>query len=495
MYELTAEQKAIVARSKARKSFAVKAFAGSGKTSTAVEIVKANPDVRFLYIAFNRKVAEEARERFPRNCTVKTAHALAFASHGKPFVDRLTTSTFQLKKALAERFERAYLAHGGDAEHLNAAFLATIDSLNEFFASDRARIALDDVAEGPYDRALIAKIARAIWRAMTDVAETIPVTHDAYLKAWQLSRPTLPAQYLIFDECQDASPAMLDVVLNSGIPTIFIGDPWQSIYAFRGAVDAFRRIGHLPTLPLSSSWRFGPEIAAQANAILSALGERTPLKGHGPASRVITAIDSNVVPDAVVARTTGGLITEAVALAGAGSTIHIVGGIDQIFAWLKATYEMIAFGRSRHADFVAFKNYDELKETAELPIGKAYAPYVRLGEQYGTGLLQVLAQLEAAHVAKAADAAVVLSSAHRFKGQEAPRVRIADDYRPFARIEPPKNKDDKEHLVVDLQEANLAYVALTRGKEVLDISRYLDVLRQSLDALASGLPIEYAQAA
>ena len=40
------------------------AFAGAGKTSTAIGFTDARPDTRSLYICFNRANAEEARRKF-----------------------------------------------------------------------------------------------------------------------------------------------------------------------------------------------------------------------------------------------------------------------------------------------------------------------------------------------------------------------------------------------------------------------------------------------
>ena len=39
----------------------------------------------------------------------------------------------------------------------------------------------------------------------------IEITHDFYLKKFQLSNPTLNYDYILFDEGQDASMVMLDV--------------------------------------------------------------------------------------------------------------------------------------------------------------------------------------------------------------------------------------------------------------------------------------------
>jgi F-box protein 18 (helicase) len=93
MFELTQEQKDIVSCDLLPgQILKVIAFAGTGKTSILVEYAKARPHMRFLYIAFNKSVQNEARKKFPSNVTAKTSHAIAFRSHGYMHQDRIVTS-------------------------------------------------------------------------------------------------------------------------------------------------------------------------------------------------------------------------------------------------------------------------------------------------------------------------------------------------------------------------------------------------------------------
>lgn len=55
---------------------------GTGKTTTLVKYAEQRPHLRFLYIAFNKSVANEAQRRFPRNVDCKTVHSLAYSSVG-----------------------------------------------------------------------------------------------------------------------------------------------------------------------------------------------------------------------------------------------------------------------------------------------------------------------------------------------------------------------------------------------------------------------------
>lgn len=57
--------------------------AGTGKTTTLVKYAEQRPHLRFLYVAFNKSVANEAQRRFPSNVISKTVHSLAFADIGR----------------------------------------------------------------------------------------------------------------------------------------------------------------------------------------------------------------------------------------------------------------------------------------------------------------------------------------------------------------------------------------------------------------------------
>ncbi|XP_048338272.1 F-box DNA helicase 1-like, partial [Sphaerodactylus townsendi] len=61
----------------------IMAFAGTGKTSTLIKYAQKWSDLRFLYVAFNKTVAEQGRRVFPRNVTCKTIHSLAYSEVGK----------------------------------------------------------------------------------------------------------------------------------------------------------------------------------------------------------------------------------------------------------------------------------------------------------------------------------------------------------------------------------------------------------------------------
>ena len=65
------------------------AFAGTGKTTTLIEMCQNNPDLGFLVVVFNKDVQLRAKNAFPKNTVVRTAHALAMKKVGRRYSDRV----------------------------------------------------------------------------------------------------------------------------------------------------------------------------------------------------------------------------------------------------------------------------------------------------------------------------------------------------------------------------------------------------------------------
>ncbi|MGO9014691.1 MAG: DEAD/DEAH box helicase family protein [Dissulfurispiraceae bacterium] len=69
---LTLQQRGIIDSVGKDNRIKINAFAGTGKTSTLIEIARAYPGIKFLYLAFNKSIADEAKKKFPRNVDVMT---------------------------------------------------------------------------------------------------------------------------------------------------------------------------------------------------------------------------------------------------------------------------------------------------------------------------------------------------------------------------------------------------------------------------------------
>lgn len=122
--------------------------------------------------------------------------------------------------------------------------------------------------------------------------------------------------------------------------------------------------------------------------------------------------------------------------------------------------------RTSHPELVLFPTWGELQDYADHdPAGGDLQPLVDLVDTHGTSaILRAVDQLDDERAAE-----VTVFTAHRAKGREWSRVRIADDFTP-----PPDSdeRDDKGRPLpgpIDDGEARLAYVAVTRARRRLDI--------------------------
>jgi hypothetical protein len=100
----TKEREAILA-SKGR-DLLINARAGTGKTTTLKMIASAHPDLKIVYLVFNRKAKEEAYAKFPTDVEIRTVHSLAFAGDAMksfPFDEKQDlTMSFRFGKQIAD---------------------------------------------------------------------------------------------------------------------------------------------------------------------------------------------------------------------------------------------------------------------------------------------------------------------------------------------------------------------------------------------------------
>jgi superfamily I DNA/RNA helicase len=80
--KLTEEQKEILRAVKTHSKVKIKAYAGAGKTTTLLQILKDNPQKNFLIVAFNKSVQKEIQKKVKKenlkNALVYTLHSLAY---------------------------------------------------------------------------------------------------------------------------------------------------------------------------------------------------------------------------------------------------------------------------------------------------------------------------------------------------------------------------------------------------------------------------------
>ncbi|CAN9508137.1 unnamed protein product [Ophioblennius macclurei] len=502
------------------------AFAGTGKTTTLVKYAEQRPHLRFLYVAFNNSVATEARRRFPRNVECRTVHSLAFNDVGKRYNEKkkltFNVNPFNINFVLPEG-RKGFARSKVVATTLNNFMTSadrTIDpchlpvTTTRFWAhidvKDGRIVANEDAMRAMQEREQFVSDAREIWHKMTDLNEKSQtayyMTHDGYLKLWQLKnpRPCLSDKYdvLFIDEAQDCNPAIMDVLLSQRCGKILVGDPHQQIYTFKGAVNALSVTEHTHIYYLTQSFRFGAEIAYVGATILSVCKRVEKILVGGKqqggvcdeaANKAMECVRTGVSQSpgqiALLSRCNLGVFSSAVCLVDTNPDcrIHFVGdvkniGLDKILdLWYllqQANKQqedqprryirdplIRTFAKKVGTAFCNLKKYAEQTEDRELE-GK-----LAIVERYRSRIPDLVKRLKSCYESDIARADFIVGTVHKAKGLEFHTVIVDDD---FAKV--PSSSHELHHYPgfsfnkIPADEWNLLYVAVTRAKTSLVVT-------------------------
>ncbi len=488
----------------------VMATAGSGKTTTLVEVARRLPTgTRACFLAFNRSTAAELRLRLPAGTHATTIHALGRAAlvAALPEVGELRPDAGKYRR-LATELLRAEPPGGAAGDADVATYLARLAHLARLERTDTADLAaVADLqaryglerpvpeAEAPGAHALLRPLLE---RGAATAATSVDFTDMVHLPL-ALGLPLERFDFVCVDEAQDLSRMTLALVLrlvDDGARALFVGDERQAIYAFAGADR--RSLAHIreatgaAVLPLSVSFRcpvrhvtlarrFAPEMTAATGA------------GQGSTQFIAErALPSWARPgDLVMSRTNAPLVATALALASAGTPTAVLGD-DLAEELLLLAGRVFAGGGRLPADALRLVERHALEEARRLEYHHMTRPELpRLLERSADAhraLSLVLTALPDPPARSAAEGlldlwrgarptfpeleaatrrlfeptnlsgAVVLSTIHKAKGREAARVFLL---RPELLALGTADPED------EAVEANVLFVALTRAKREL----------------------------
>ena len=485
---LTSEQVAIIG---SIGDIKINAVAGSGKTTTIIEYARAQPKTaRILYLAFNRSVKIEAEKRFLDkgllNVKVETAHSLAF----KNVVYRNNYKVRPQGYKTHEIAEMLGLKGSGEkhAEYIVANHINKF--LTYFCNSDKGKVPDLNYLDVIYDekaRSFVANFydyiqsqTRLLLSKM-DKGE-IEIIHDFYLKKFQLSQPVLPYDYILFDEGQDASAAMLDIFLKQPAVKVIVGDTHQQIYAWRYAVNSLDK-ADFTQYQLSTSFRFRQDVADLGVATLnlkSLIMELKPtiITGAGNPQALTTK--------AVLARTNLGLLLKAIEYVQEKAdlkNIYFEGNINSYTyadegASLYDVLHLYNGKRQQIRDNLikAMKDMEELEDYIEKTEDVQLGMMVEIVREYGNRIPGIIKSIKDRHVPdnEKDKASIIFSTVHRSKGMEYDAVQLVNDFITEERIT--KLKADVNTPINGaklIEEINLLYVAITRTKNILHIPEQL----------------------
>lgn len=485
----TQEQLAAIAAAKTGETRKIGAGAGTGKTTTLEMVGRALAPRMGVYIAFNYVTAQEMAARLTkngiRNVESRTAHS--FANRGVGVRSRFP-GKLEMRQGPWMIGDWCSVPHDGIAGRRRGAVIRAIGATVRMFQQsadqeiDEGHVPFEHLrwAFGP-DRSMetdldckefrtfVTRAAKHYWNLMLNDRK-VGITHDFYLKLWHLEGARIgggggfggPAvSFILSDESQDLNGVMAAILAEQNIQVVYVGDEHQQIYAWRGSVNAMQKI-NAPSTFLTQSFRWGPEVATVANAIL-ALKEPLPPQLSGDPSKTTTL--GPLTPGdryTLICRTNAYLFASALDLTRNGRRIAVVGSLDGPIRLMESGYALWS-GRGKvvDPDIAIFQAWDELTLAAE--DDPTLGLVVRMVEEHQHNLPAMCTQLRHAGEVSEERADVVLTTCHKAKGREWDNVQMAADFR--SHLERLRNGLD----IYD-EEVNVLYVAATRARRRLALN-------------------------
>jgi superfamily I DNA/RNA helicase len=456
---LTAEQEAHVLKVLDGNDYAVQAPPGSGKTFLLLAMARKLSGYG-LSLSFNKLLAIEASKKFNSSVLCKTGHALAYGSVGYKYKKRLRKLT---GKQLADTFDIGdWQLYNSPA---NKGYLILNTIRKYCYSADRKFSSyhlpkltiMNDINIEEMKEDLVEHSAK-VFKEMKNLSSDMPITHDVYLKIWALTNPVINKDYIFFDEYQDSNPVIADVIKKQSCQKIFVGDQFQQIYAWRGAVNALQD-QQLNKLYITRSFRFGEAIADMSNQIIKSYYpygfEYKDFHGNDDVESSIYYDPLNSV-DCILCRTNKGVIAETIKALDNRLSVHILGGTQQLTYLINSIVQLKIKGYSNHPDLFLFTSFTDLKEYAESPMGGDLKPILKLLDIYGRDrLLNILEST----TETPEEADITITTAHKSKGLEWSSVKLANDF-----------KVPTDNFLPSNEETNILYVAASRALNKLDLS-------------------------
>ncbi|WP_292655452.1 3'-5' exonuclease, partial [Mesorhizobium sp.] len=419
-------------------------------------------------------IVDDAKARFPNTVDCATTHGLAYRGTPPAFRqgDKMTGKTSAQQLAEILNLKKGWRV---DREHTlqprSQAFLI-LETVRRFAQSADENLSIVHVPQHgslatASDETLAAvsdfaiRGATHIWGRMCNAQDSLPLGHDGYLKLWALSKPLIAADFIMLDEAQDTNPVVLEVLRHQSSQLVYVGDRYQQIYEWRGAINAMESMNTDITARLTQSFRFGPDIAAGASQLLRLLGEVVPLAGNPLKVGRIGPCE----PTTILSRTNASVMTSLVDVLNSGKSPHLVGGTGDLMDMLKGVQDLKAGTASTVPDFFGFQTWEEVVEFAKSAEGEHLLTFTNLVQARGEK--QLMWALRRTVEEDKAD--IILSTAHKSKGREWKNVRLTDD---FMKTRPSKSTDaaEQDRLAKErAAEMRLLYVAITRAKENIDV--------------------------
>jgi len=445
--------------------------AGTGKTTVLKEYSSENFSKPILLLVFNNTVRKVAKMTMPIN------------------VENHTVNSFAYK----------YFENGRLLEKVAGEKILISDYISSHFVATRY---LNNIKNGPQALSLANTIAKAFndkldfnrpvishdQRVRDIVAliesdmhnKKIPLTHNFILRQFSDNFDFSSFEYevIIVDEAQDVNAVMLEIIhkINARC-RIYVGDPLQSIYGFRGNLnifeDQFSKDG--VRLNLTGSFRMGHVIAEfirkstsmsyQSEIQFEGLNE---YEGEVVNKDDFEGFDREAEQLVCINRTNAGLFDQAFQYASEGYNVAIP------FEWekIKELIESVFYLRMGMIDAIEsphirmYGSFEAFEEAIKNNTDIELRFLLKIIKKHGLKTLDNVSILET-RLSSNRFAEIICVTAHKAKGLEFENVLLAEDFA-------------KYKVETKPEERNLVYVAMTRASKRLILNEDLTKINRSL---------------
>lgn len=232
MINLTDRQQAVVDHPlKAGELVAVTSLAGTGKTTT-LQYLAGRVQSRVLYLVYTKQAQLDAERKFGRNVECRTINSLCWKDFGSKYREKLGRLTPACTKIVLQRHMDQFPEAAQSRSVLWTYAALSRKAVNLFTFSRAKKMTIHHVPpawglqtiDGD-TRVKIKELAELVWTAMCDTSdEQIKMTHDGYLKLYQLSGKSPKHSVVLLDECQPTGTKVLTPQGARSIQDLRIGD-------------------------------------------------------------------------------------------------------------------------------------------------------------------------------------------------------------------------------------------------------------------------------
>ena len=258
----------------------VNAVAGSGKTTTGVEVFSLLPGegdiggIDSAFVAFNSHIAKELKSRLPDGANARTYHSLGLATLKRTY-PRIQVDNDKVEYYLKEKTRDARWMIPSTRRLIS---LCKGTRHTTFDGDELARMAFEHDIDLYDDNSNEAKykIFELVQGALTyslDHLDVVDFDDMIWLPNVLENVSFYEYDFLFVDEVQDTNLGQLDLAMNSVNDSgtiVGVGDRRQSLYHFRGAdataIDKFKAALRAEELPLSISYRCPMKIKEYVNS-------------------------------------------------------------------------------------------------------------------------------------------------------------------------------------------------------------------------------------